>query len=127
MVRDAVPFSELEPKDGITSEDEIERLYEGNSDRKLHVPCGLRGTLQNIGLGAASAPLNVMTILDKRPILISEDAWEDLEFEVALDSGAVVHVCSLQDCPGYKVSESPGSRRGQDFLMGDGGTTPNLG
>ena len=53
--------------------------------------------------------------------------WEDLEFEVALDSGSVVHVCSMEDIPGYRVSESAGSRRGQEFLMGDGGTIPNLG
>ena len=55
------------------------------------------------------------------------DAWADIEFEVALDSGAVVHVCSLEDCPGYQLDESPGSKAGQKFLMGDGGTIPNLG
>ena len=31
------------------------------------------------------------------------------------------------DCPGYIVEESPGSKRGQAFLLGDGGTIPNLG
>ena len=36
-------------------------------------------------------------------------------------------VCSVDDCRGYKLGESPGSRRGQEFLMGDGGTIPNLG
>ena len=55
------------------------------------------------------------------------DTWGDLEFEVALDSGAVIHVCAPTDCLGYAFSESPGSRRGQEFLMGDGGTIPNLG
>ena len=58
---------------------------------------------------------------------MSADAWKDIEFEVALDSGSVVHVCSIEDCPGYRVGESPGSRRGQDFLMVDGDTIPNLG
>ena len=48
-------------------------------------------------------------------------------FEVALDPGAVIHVCAPTDCPGYALTESPGSRRGQEFLMGDGGTIPNLG
>ena len=38
-----------------------------------------------------------------------------------------MHVCSLEDCPGYRLGESPGSRRRQEFLMGDGGTIPNLG
>ena len=55
------------------------------------------------------------------------EKWTDIEFEVALDSGSVVHVCSPEDVPGYRTSESPGSRRGQEFLMGDGGTIPNLG
>ena len=45
----------------------------------------------------------------------------------ALDSGVVVHVCSLENCPGYSLEESPGSRSGQRFLMGDGGTIANLG
>ena len=46
---------------------------------------------------------------------------------MALDSGSVVHVCAPSDIPGYRVGESAGSRRGQEFLMGDGGTIPNLG
>ena len=50
-----------------------------------------------------------------------------MEFEVALDSGAVVHVCGPGDCPGYVLEESAGSKRGQQFLMGDGGEIPNLG
>ena len=59
--------------------------------------------------------------------MAASDAWEDLEFEVALDSGSVVHVCSLGDCPGYLLQDSPGSKVGQRFLMGDGGEIPNLG
>ena len=56
------------------------------------------------------------------------DDWNDLEFEVAFDSGAVVHVLGPGHCPGYSLEESPGSRRGQEFLIDDdGGTIPNLG
>ena len=55
------------------------------------------------------------------------DDWNDLEFEVAFNSVAVVHVCGPGDCPRCSLEESPGSRRGQEFLMGDGGTIPNLG
>ena len=58
---------------------------------------------------------------------MANEEWNDLDFEVALDSGAVIHVCSPTDCPGYVLEESPGSRRGQTFLLGDGGTIPNLG
>ena len=58
--------------------------------------------------------------------MTADEAWKDIEFEVALDSGSVVHVCAPEDIPGYHVGESAGSRRRQEFLMGDGGTIPNL-
>ena len=65
---------------------------------------------------------------EKDSVLVAtNDQWEDLEFVVALDSGSVVHVCAPADCPRYLLQESAGSRRGQEFLMGDGGTIPNLG
>ena len=73
------------------------------------------------------APINVMETLETPAILMAQEEWNDLEFEVALDSGAVIHVCSLTDCPGYVLGESPGSKRGQAFLLGDRGTIPNLG
>ena len=73
------------------------------------------------------APINLLTVTEPEQILINNDAWADIEFEVALDSGAVVHVCAPADCPGYSLEQSPGSRRGQEFLMGDGGVIPNLG
>ena len=60
-------------------------------------------------------------------LVATNDQWEDLGFEVALDSGSVVHVCAPADCPWYLLQESAGSRRGQEFLMGDGCTIPNLG
>ena len=68
----------------------------------------------------------MLTLAEPEQILLNE-TWKDIEFEVALDSGSVVHVCAPEDCPGYRCAESPGSRRGQEFLMGDGGTIPNLG
>ena len=42
-------------------------------------------------------------------------------------SGAIIHVCSPEDCPGYVLAGSPGSRSGLRFLMGDGGTIAYLG
>ena len=66
-------------------------------------------------------------VREKDPVFRAGDAWTDLEFEVALDSGAVAHVCSPGDCPGYVLAESADSHRGQEFLMGNGGTIPNLG
>ena len=114
-------------RQGIVDPEELEQMYEGQSNAKLRVPQALRGTLQEIGLGDLLSPVNLVTVKETAEVLMNDEAWKDIEFEVALDSGSVVHVCSMDDCPGYRVAESPGSRRGQDFLMGDGGRIPNLG
>ena len=74
------------------------------------------------------APVKLMMTVEKGgQVLMTNVAWEDIEFEVALDSGSVVHVCAPDDCPGYMLQESPGSRRGQSFQMGDGGIIKNPG
>ena len=80
-------------RNGITDEDEIERLIDGKSEIKLRVPNQLRPALQSIGLGEMLAPINILEAMELHQILISEEAWQDIEFEVALDSGPVVHVC----------------------------------
>jgi hypothetical protein len=87
----------------------------------------MRSALEEIGLGDVLPPINMITVADPAEILVATEQWKDLEFEVALDSGSVVHVCAPGDIPGYLVQASVGSRRGQEFLMGDGGTIPNLG
>jgi hypothetical protein len=116
-------------KQGVLDDDELELLYSGKSEKKLNVPADLRSTLQDLGLGDCLAPVHILTAIEKGSVLPLQDdsVWQDLEFEVALDSGSVVHVCAPEDCPGYRCEESPGSRRGQEFLVGDGGTIPNLG
>ena len=114
-------------KQGLHDAAEIERIYNGTSDKKLRVPRSWRDALLGIGMGEMLAPINIVTVRDHDSVYVADDAWHDLEFEVALDSGSVVHVCSLDDCRGYQLQESPGSRRGQEFMMGDGGTIPNLG
>ena len=114
-------------RQGVDDPSELEKLYEGKSDIKLQVPPNLRAAMTEIGLGSALMPVNLITVQETQHILVNEEAWKDLEFEVALDSGSVVHVCSTDDCPGYLVGESPGSKRKQQFLMGDGGEIPNLG
>ena len=60
-------------------------------------------------------------------LVVPECEWVDVEFEVALDSGSIVHVCRDSDTPGYDLQDSAGSRRGQNVLVGNGGTMPNLG
>ena len=47
--------------------------------------------------------------------------------EVALDSGCVEHVCDRSDAPGTEVTESPGSKRGQNFIVGNGEKVLNQG
>ena len=102
-------------------------MIQGESERKVEVPAGLREAFHGIGLSHVMAPIHLLTAQGGDQILMAADAWEDLEFEVALDSGSVVHVCALGDCPGHLLQASPGSKNGQKFLMGDGGTIPNLG
>ena len=53
--------------------------------------------------------------------------WIDIDLEVLLDSGACEHAMDSEDAPGYSVSDSPGSRRGQGFVVGNGARVPNEG
>ena len=59
--------------------------------------------------------------------LNNEEEWQDIEIEVALDSGSIVNVCHEDDAPGYELVESPGSKRNQHFIVGNGGRMPNQG
>jgi hypothetical protein len=60
-------------------------------------------------------------------ILVNHADWIEVEFEVALDSGATDHVCHSGDVPGYIVEASPGSKAGQGFIVGNGARVPNDG
>ena len=54
--------------------------------------------------------------------------WQDVDVEVALDSGCCDHVMDAEaDAPGYDIQESAGSRRGGGFLVGNGERIPNQG
>ena len=64
---------------------------------------------------------------DNEPQVLSNTTWVDVEFDVALDSGSQEHVCDEVDCPGYMLEDSPGSSRGQCFIVGDGGRLANRG
>ena len=59
--------------------------------------------------------------------VLANETWVDVEFDVALDSGSQEHVCDEVDCPGYVTEPSPGSSRGQCFIVGDGGRLANMG
>ena len=90
----------------------MDDLADESSGQKLCVPALLRSALVEIGFQGVLAPVNLFEGREKDPVFVAGDAWTDLEFEVALDWGAVVHVCSPEDCPGYVFEESAGSRRG---------------
>ena len=97
---------------GTVDEEQLELLYSGKSEVKLDVPASLGRALREVGLGGALSEVNVMTTVEKASILVNTEVWEDIEFEVALDSGSVVHACAPADNPGYLVEDSAGSRRG---------------
>jgi hypothetical protein len=59
--------------------------------------------------------------------LVNTSDWQDVEFEVALDSGCTDNVCHPGDVPRYPVEDSPGSRHQQGFLVGNGARVPNEG
>jgi hypothetical protein len=59
--------------------------------------------------------------------MAATEEWQDVEFEVALDSGCTDNVCHPGDVPGYVVEASAGSKCGQGFLVGNGERVPNAG
>ena len=52
---------------------------------------------------------------------------EEVDFDVALDSGCVEHVCAQIDVPGHVPEPSEASRRGAKFIVGNGERVPNEG
>ena len=60
-------------------------------------------------------------------VLAAEAKWTDIEIEVALDSGSVVHIASEADTPAYVLDSSPSAKPCEEFVVGDGGTMKNMG
>ena len=60
-------------------------------------------------------------------VLMPDQDWVDTDVEIILDSGACSHVIDAEDAPGYRLEESPGSRRGAAFTVGNGERVPNEG
>ena len=59
--------------------------------------------------------------------VLNAGTWQNREIEMILDSGACRHVIPPSEVSGYPVRESPGSRRGQNFVVGNGEIVPNEG
>ena len=60
-------------------------------------------------------------------MLAAEAKWQDIEIEVALDSGSVVDIASESDTPSYLLDSSASARPCDEFIVGDGGTMKKLG
>ena len=78
-------------------------------------------------LGAEHAERLMPLTVDDGDMIMPMTEWQDRELELILDSGACQHVIDAEEAPGYLVSESVGSRRGQNFVTADGSRIPNEG
>ena len=115
-------------KQGMFSDQDLDDLLKGSSERRLYAPANLRNVLQDIGISEAMAPMNLFEIVAAdEPLLMAGDSWSDLEFEVALDSGAVVHVCAPEECPGNLLAEYWEASKGRCSSWAMVGPLPTLG
>jgi hypothetical protein len=64
---------------------------------------------------------------DDEATVLPVAAFVPVDVLVTLDSGCTDHVMDAEDAPGYTVRPSPGSRRGQQFTVGNGEQVPNEG
>ncbi len=64
---------------------------------------------------------------DEEELNAADDEPEFIEVEAAADSGAGDNVASRVDVPGFKIRESEGSRRGQNFKDAGGHRMKNEG
>jgi hypothetical protein len=83
------------------------------------------GAIEQVLDGVAA---HIMTTDDESDVL-GVDAWNDTEIEITLDSGCCEHVMDLGNAPGYGafIDESAGSKRRQNFVVGNGQRVPNEG
>lgn len=81
------------------------------------------------GSRAASthAALVMPVTVDESQAALPVGEWKPVEIQVTLDSGACDHILDAEDAPGYEVQPSMGSRRGRNFVFGNGETVPNEG
>ena len=77
------------------------------------------------------APTNTMCLCEGEvavpELLVSDADWVDMEFQVALDSGATDHVCLSGDVPSFVIEAFPWNKAGQGLIVGNGARVPNDG
>ena len=71
--------------------------------------------------------LPVTTDDDDGEDILNVAQWEEIDIEVTLDSGCCKHVLPAEDVVSYTIQEPPGSRRGSNFIVGNGQRVPTEG
>ena len=71
----------------------------------------------------------LITDSEQSSVLMGAAAQIDTDIDITLDSGCVDHIIDLGDAPGYEayIAESAGSKRKQDYVVGNGAKVPNEG
>ena len=94
-----------------------QHLRPPSPDNSDHMSSNFRGG----ELGEDDERHDVLPItVDDGDEIMPVEGWQDRDIEITLDSGCCNHVLDAEDALGYLVSESPGSRRGQNFIVGNG-------
>ena len=88
-------------------------------------PTATDGLISQLGGGIGRVNLCEGEVASGEINVASE--WQDIEFEVCLDSGCTDNVCHPGDVPGYVVEPSAGSRAKQGFIVGNGARVTNDG
>ena len=60
-------------------------------------------------------------------LAVRTEEWQDVDFNVMLDSGCCRHVLPPSSIPGYQIRDTERSRSGHKFLTANGEGVPNLG
>ena len=89
----------------------------GGPTRKC--PSAIDSVVSDLGGGLSHANLCIGDSEGGGEINVASD-WQDIEFEVCLDSGCTDNVCHPGDVPGYIVEPSAGSRAKGGFTVGSG-------
>ena len=64
----------LAGQQGITGDDDLERLYSGQSEVKLKVSKYVRQAMIDVGLESALVPVNTVTFTEPEQIVLSDEA-----------------------------------------------------
>ena len=68
-------------------------------------------------------------VVEEDPAVMAIEDFVETDIILTLDSGCVDHLADMADMPGYAcvLESSPGSRRGQNFVVGNGNKVRNEG